>query len=85
MSQDNKALARRLFDEVFSTTNPAAADDIMAQEYIEHAREPFGQQEPGLVQSPSHAREAVAWLRTQFPDLEMTIESIVADTDTVAV
>jgi predicted ester cyclase len=27
----------------------------------------------------------VAWLRAQFPSLEMTIESIVADTDVVAV
>jgi SnoaL-like polyketide cyclase len=34
---------------------------------------------------PSHAREVVAWLRAQFPDLEMTIESIVADTDMVSV
>ena len=57
----------------------------MAQEYLEHAVEPFGQREPGLVNGPSHAREVVAWLRAQFPDLEMAIESIVADTDVVAV
>jgi predicted ester cyclase len=47
--------------------------------------EPFGREEPGPVQGPSHAREVVGWLRAQFPDLEMTIESIVADTDMVAV
>jgi hypothetical protein len=84
MSQDNKALVRRLFDEVFTTTNLSAADDIVAEEYMEHAKEPFGREEPGLVQGPSHARDAVAWLREQFPDLEMTIESIVAESDTVA-
>jgi predicted ester cyclase len=85
MSQDNKALVRRLFDEVFSTTNLGASDDIVAEEFVEHAKEPFGRDEPGPVQGPSHAREAVAWLRAQFPDLEMTIESIVADADMVAV
>jgi predicted ester cyclase len=75
----------RLFNEVFTTRNLSAADDIVAEEYLEHAVEPFGREEPGRVQGPSHAREVVAWLRAQFPDVEMTIESIVADTDMVAV
>ena len=35
MSDDNKALVRRLFDEVFSPENLAAADEIMAKDYIE--------------------------------------------------
>ena len=80
-----QALVIRLFNEVFTTRNLSAADDIVAEEYLEHAVEPFGQEEPGPVQGPSHAHEVVAWLRAQFPDLEMTIESIVADTDMVAV
>ena len=83
--RDNKALVMRLFNEVFTTRNLSAADDIMAEEFLEHAVEPFGREEPGPVQGPSHAREVVGWLRAQFPDLEMTIESIVADTDMVAV
>jgi len=45
----------------------------------------LGGDEPGRVHGPLHARETVDWLRTQFPDLEMTIEAIVADDDTVAV
>ena len=40
MSDDNKALVRRLFDEVFSPENLAAADEIMAKDYIEHAVAP---------------------------------------------
>ena len=85
MSDDNKALVKRLFDEVFSTENFDAADEIMADEYLEHAVAPFGREEPGHVHGPTHAREVVEWLRAQFPDLTMTIESIVADDDTVAV
>jgi predicted ester cyclase len=63
LSQDNKALVMRLFNEVFTTRNLRAADDIMAEEYLEHAVEPFVGEEPGPVQGPSHAREVVAWLR----------------------
>ena len=52
---------------------------------VEHAIEPFGQEEPGRVHGPSHAREVVEWNTEQFPDLEMTIESLVAEGDMVAV
>ncbi len=84
MSQDNKAPVMRLFDEVFTTRDLDAADTVMAEEYIEHAIEPFGSEAPGLVHGPSHARQVVAWLRAQFPDLEMAIESVVAEGDMVA-
>ena len=56
---DNKALVRRLFDEVFSPENLAAADEIMAKDYIEHAVAPFGSDEPGRVHGRSHTRRTV--------------------------
>jgi len=59
MSDDNKALVRRLFDEVFSPENLAAADEIMAKDYIEHAVAPFGSDEPGRVHGRSHTRRTV--------------------------
>jgi predicted ester cyclase len=85
MSQQNKALVRRLFEEIFTGDRSDASEKIMAEDYVEHAVEPFGTAEPGRVHGPSHAREVVAWLRGQFPDLEMTIEAIVAEDDMVAV
>jgi predicted ester cyclase len=85
MEEVGRLLVRRLFDEVFTTHNLAAADEIMADEYVEHAIEPFGREEPGRVHGPSHARDVVEWLTAQFPDLEMTIESLVAEADMVAV
>jgi predicted ester cyclase len=78
-------LVQRLFAEVFTTQNLAAADEIMAEEYMEHAIAPFGRAEPGRVHGPSHAREVVEWLTAQFPDLEMAIETLVAEGDMVAV
>ena len=53
MSDDNKALVRRLFDEVFSPENLAAND------YIEQAVAPFGSDEPGRVHGRSHTRRTV--------------------------
>jgi predicted SnoaL-like aldol condensation-catalyzing enzyme len=85
MDDVGRVLVQRLFEEVFTTQNLAAADEIMAEEYIEHAIAPFGREEPGRVDGPSHAREVVEWLTAQFPDLEMAIESLVAEGDMVAV
>jgi predicted ester cyclase len=85
MEQVGRALVRRLFEEVFTARDLSAADEIMAEEYVEHAVEPFGREEPGLVHGPSHAREVVGWLAAQFPDLEMAIESLIAEGEMVAV
>ena len=60
---DDKAPVRRLFDEVFSAENLAAADEIMAEDYIEHAVAPFGSDEPDRIHGPSHARGTGEWLR----------------------
>jgi predicted ester cyclase len=84
MGEDGRVLVRRLFEEVFTSENLGAADEIIAEEYVEHAIAPFGREEPGRVHGPTHAREVVAWLTAQFPDIEMTIEALVADGDMVA-
>ena len=85
MSADGKALVNRLFDEVFNKRHYQVANQIVAESYVEHAVAPFGREEPGQVHGPTHAREVVEWLRTQFSDMRMTIEEIVAEGDMVAV
>jgi predicted ester cyclase len=85
MSTDPRDLARRAFEEVFNQQNLDACDEIFAQAYVEHAVAPFQQDEPGPVEGPQHMRGVVNWLREQFPDLQMTIEAVVAEGDLVAV
>jgi predicted ester cyclase len=85
MSEANKELVRRHFEELFNRRNLAVADELMAQDYLEHALAPFGQAEPGSVDGPAAARQTAGWLLAQFPDLHMTIEAMVAEGDTVAV
>lgn len=84
MSEVNKQLVRRHFEELFNRQHLAVADELVAQEYLEHAIAPFGQAEPGRVDGPTHLRQTAQWLLAQFPDLHMTIEAIVAEGDLVA-
>ena len=69
---------------MFNTGDGSDADQIAADDYVEHALAPFGRAEPGPVRGPEHLRAAAAWLLDQFPDLRMTIELLVADGDLVA-
>ena len=85
MSEATKELVRRHFEEIWNHKDLAAADELMAQDYREHAIAPFGQVEPGSDNGPAAMRETAQWLLAQFPDLQMTIEAMVAEGDTVAV
>ncbi len=84
LSDASKDLVRRHFEEIWNQRDLAACDEIMADDYVEHAFAPFAHTEPGAVNGPEHMRGVVEWLLAQFPDLRITIEAIVADGDTVA-
>ena len=84
MSDANKELVRRHFEEIWNRKDLAAADELMARDYLEHALAPFGQAEPGRVSGPAATRQTAQWLLAQFPYLQMTIEAMVAEGDTVA-
>ena len=85
MSEANKELVRRHFEEIFNHKNLAVCDELMAEDFVEHAAAPFAPSAPGRVNGPQAMRGSAQWLLAQFPDLHMTIEAIVAEGDTVAV
>lgn len=85
MSAANKELVRRHFEELFNRRNLAVTEELLADDYLEHAVAPFGQAGPGRVIGPVAMRQTAEWLLAQFPDLHMTIEAIIAEGDTVAV
>lgn len=84
MSEANKELVRRHFEEIFNRQNLDLCDEIMADDYVEHAVAPLGESAPGRVNGPQAMRATAEWLLAQFPDLHMTIEALVAEEDTVA-
>jgi predicted ester cyclase len=85
MSEANKELARRHFEEIFNRKNLSICDEIMAEDFVEHGVAPFAQTARGRVNGPQAMRATAEWLLAQFPDLHMTIEAIIAEGDTVAV
>lgn len=84
MSESNKELVRRHFEEIFNRQNLDACDELMAEDYVENAVAPFGRSAPGSVVGPIAMRETAAWLLEQFPDMHMTVEAIIAEGDVVA-
>jgi steroid delta-isomerase-like uncharacterized protein len=77
--EENKALYRRTFEEVFNQGNLAIVDDLVAPDYLNH------EMPPGMNnRGPDSTRQIVKMLRTAFPDLHVTIEELVAEGDTVA-
>jgi len=85
VSEANKVLVRRHFEEIFNRKNLEVCDELMAEDYVEHAAAPFSESAPGRVNGPEAMRQTADWLLAQFPDLHMTIEAMVAEGDTVAV
>ncbi len=85
MSEANKELVRRHIEEILNAERLETCDEILAEEYVEHAVAPFGRAAPGRVHGPSAGRETSQWLKAQFPDLHMTIEFMIAQGDMVAV
>jgi len=79
MSLDgNKALSRRLYEEVFGHGNLAAADEILAEGCVSH-----GPGSPPAVGADGIKRQA-ALLRTAMPDLRVTLNDQLAENDRVA-
>ncbi len=76
--QNNKALIRRFFEEVWVKGNVAAVDEVMAPNYVDH---PFP---PGIPPGPEGVKQTLAAYRTTSPDLQSTLDDIFAEGDRVA-
>jgi predicted ester cyclase len=77
MLADNKALVRRLFEEVWNQGNLAAIDELFATSYIRY--DPAAPEAKGLV----GFKHFVVTLRTAFPDIYFTLEDLIAEGDKV--
>jgi predicted ester cyclase len=74
---DNKAIARRYFEEILNKGNVAAIDAIVAPDVV--FRNP-----PAVVNGIADFRGLVATLRKAFPDLHFTLEDELAEGNKVA-
>ena len=75
---ENKALARRVIEEMFNKGNLDVADELLAPEYVDH--------DPAMpedVQGPEGFKEYVRAYRSAFSDLYVRIEDQIAEGDKV--
>src|SRR5215831_3265925 len=79
-SEEQKALVRRFWEEVFNQKRLERADAYVAQDYLDHGALPG--QGPGLEGAK---RQRWALYFAAIPDLHATIDDMVAEGDKVCV
>lgn len=72
-----KALARRVFEEIFNQGKFEVADEIYAKDFVNHG----ATRDVGLKEDQDAAR---GW-RSAFPDLKMSVDKILVDGEFVTV
>lgn len=75
----NKALVRRLFEEVFPAGDPSAVRDLVASDNIDH--DPM----PGQPAGVEGIEYVLSTLYKAHPDLRFTVDDLVAEADRVAI
>ena len=75
MSEQNKAINRRIMEEVFGKGNVDLVDELVAQDVVDH--NPMPGQAPGR----EGLKEMATMIRSAFPDLKVTVEDQIAEGD----
>ena len=78
MSEQNKAIVRRLIEEVWNKGNLSLADELFTPNYEHHDAS-----SPDFGRGPESEKLRATLYRTAFPDLRVTIEDIIAEGETV--
>jgi predicted SnoaL-like aldol condensation-catalyzing enzyme len=76
--EENKALARRVLEEMFNKGNLEVADELLAPDYVDH--------DPAMpedVRGPEGFKEYVRAYRSAFSDIHIRIEEQIAEGDKV--
>jgi steroid delta-isomerase-like uncharacterized protein len=78
VSDANKEVVERFYSEVVNAGNLDLIDELFADDFVEH------ESLEGRPQNRDGVKQFFADLRKAFPDLEFTVEHVLAEEDTVA-
>lgn len=81
MLEENSALIRRWFEEVWNKGSADAIDEMLAEDAIIHGLSDVSGAE---LRGPAEFREFHHKFRSAFPDIEAVVEDTVAEDDKVA-
>jgi steroid delta-isomerase-like uncharacterized protein len=73
--EQHKALVRRYIETVWNQGDPSVIDELVAQDYIQHAK--------GVPPGRAGVQQFFTALRAAFPDIHNTIEDMLAEGDKV--
>ena len=79
MSEENKAIVRRVFDEVWNQGRMEVVDELTSSDFVDHDTQNPNRETRG----PDAVKPVVSMYRQAFPDLEMRVEAMYADGDCV--
>jgi steroid delta-isomerase-like uncharacterized protein len=77
--EENKALVRRFYDQVWNKGHVAVTSDVFAEDYVRHDL-----QASSAELGPSGQARIAADFRAAFPDLRMELDLILGEGDLVA-
>ena len=78
MGDGGKQVVRRFYEELWNGGNLAAADELVAEDYIRHDLRP-GDAPPG----PAGQKAVAQRFRAAFPDVRLEVEALVGEGDVV--
>jgi steroid delta-isomerase-like uncharacterized protein len=79
LSETNKTVSRRFFEEVFGKGKLNVLDEIIASDHVNSGPGTL----PGLPTGPEGAKQLVTVYRNAFPDIHFTIDEQIAEGDKV--
>ena len=77
MSEENKAVVKRLFDEV-TRGNIDAIDTLLSDSFVEH------EELPGMPAGKEGVKALFGMLRSAFPDLQIAAEHVIGEENLVS-
>ncbi|WP_119065274.1 ester cyclase [Aggregatilinea lenta] len=77
-TEQNKALAHRLIEEILNQRNMSVIDEIFSPDFVENEELP-----PGVPPGREAPRALFGMLHSAFPDFKATIKQIIAEGDKV--
>ena len=77
--EENKALTSRIVEEFINKNNPAVANEIFADDFVNH------NPQYGVTPDREGLKQMIALLHKGFPDFHLAIEDIIAENDKVVV
>ena len=79
MSEENKALVRRWFEEVWNRGRAEAIDEMFAEDGVAHGLAG----DAGSLRGPAGFRPFHRSFRDAFPDIRVVVEDVIAEGDKV--